>query len=933
VTRLLSPFAGRMRSYRWRRFALRAPVVGPVFAFAIAVSLLAAAVPAEADSTAANGQGSSYVGIAMQQWISQAQTQAIPVNYTATNSPAGLNAFAQNTADFAGTEAEFSSLGETNNVTRGWQYTPDVAGATAIMYNVDTQAGQPVTYLHLSPMTIAEIFMGEISNWDSPQITADNHGLVLANEPITVVYRTGQSGTTALFYDFIHQTDPSYYAQWAQSCQYPAYPTRIIQLDTCPSFVPHSEGFSGSDQQAEFVASAAGLGSIGYDEFAYPKQYGAQVAWVENASGNWVQPYATNIAAALQSATLNADLSQNLDNVYTSTNPLTYPISAYSYIVTQCDNPSSASYPDGQYCKGAYSNSGLSQTLGDFMSYIACSGQVDMAELGYSPLPTVLSQDMVDAVARLTGASSTEQLSSSNCDNPTFSGSLGAEATNPNQDPYAGCGPNAFAPGGGGCAGQSAPTTTTTTLATTTTAAAVTTTSTTSASGVKTTTSTPPTTAAPGGPVGPGSPTGTTVAGARPGTTVAGSQPGTTEAPTSWLPTSALGSPVSATMRSASLDVSASYEGASASVAIPAGALPAGTTVTLYPVSSPSAIAQDVPARESYVTSFAVLWETPTGTAPGAAAPATITINDAAIAAGASVTDVTPSGLSVLGTVPRAGAIALRFSGVSLFVIAQAGGPSVAPTTTLAPGPSTATNRPSTTLPARSTVTAASSRATPTTSAAGTTPGSPPSTAPQHGVTPTTATPGSPPATASLHGVTPTTASSASGPATAPAGVTPTTAQPDITPATAAAPGVTPATAAVPGVTPATAAVPGVTPATAAVPGVTPATAAVPGVTPATAGVPGVTPPTAAGLDPSTPTTSSAVAGALPPTATTDVWRNAAPVAYNRPVPGGISAVPLVVLLSLIAVPVLAGSVSAVWRSSRLRRTPGDSPGGMQEPR
>ena len=57
---------------------------------------------------------------------------------------------------------------------------------------------------------------------------------------------------------------------------------------------------------------------------------------MENASGNWVQPYATNIAAALQSATLNADLSQNLDGVYTSSNPLTYPISAYSYIVTQC---------------------------------------------------------------------------------------------------------------------------------------------------------------------------------------------------------------------------------------------------------------------------------------------------------------------------------------------------------------------------------------------------------------------------------------------------------------------------------------------------------------------------------------------------------------------------------------------------------------------
>ncbi|HXW80272.1 MAG TPA: substrate-binding domain-containing protein, partial [Acidimicrobiales bacterium] len=390
--------------------------------------------PAIADTTLVNGQGSSYVGIAMQQWISQAQVLGIPVNYTATNSPAGLTAFSSGLMDFAGTEAEFSSLGQSNNVPRGWQYTPDVAGATAIMYHVETAAGQPVTYLHLSMKTVADIFMGKITNWDDPAITADNHGLVLPNEPINVVYRSGESGTTALFYDFVHQSDPGYYNQWASACGYYAYPIRIIELDTCPSFTPHNQSFSGSDQEAEFVASSAGLWSIGYDEFAYPKQYGAQVAWIENASGNWVQPYATNIAAALQSATLNADLSQNLDGVYTSTNPQTYPISAYSYIVTQC-----ATTSEWPSCKGPYSNTGTAQTLNDFMSYIACQGQEDMAELGYSPLPPVLAQDMMNAAGRLTGATPV-QVSASNCQDPTVvNGSLGPGATNPNPDPYLGC--------------------------------------------------------------------------------------------------------------------------------------------------------------------------------------------------------------------------------------------------------------------------------------------------------------------------------------------------------------------------------------------------------------------------------------------------------------------------------------------------------------
>ena len=84
------------------------------------------------------------------------------------------------------------------------------------------------------------------------------------------------------------------------------------------------------------MASPGGLWSIGYDEFGYAKVYHDDVAWIENASGQWVQPYALNIAAALQTAVLAPDTSQTLINVYTSTNPLAYPISAYSYILYQC---------------------------------------------------------------------------------------------------------------------------------------------------------------------------------------------------------------------------------------------------------------------------------------------------------------------------------------------------------------------------------------------------------------------------------------------------------------------------------------------------------------------------------------------------------------------------------------------------------------------
>ncbi len=183
------------------------------------VVVVGAGAPAGAANAPANGQGSTYAALAFQQWTQSVQNQGLNLNYTPTSSPAGLEAYGQNTADFAGTEAEFSELlpGSPVNVPRGFEYTPDAAGATAIMYNVALSAsGQdPVTSLRLAPLTIAKIFLGKISNWDDPAISADNGGVVLPNQHITVVCRTGQSGTTALFYDFVAHTDPADYASWA----------------------------------------------------------------------------------------------------------------------------------------------------------------------------------------------------------------------------------------------------------------------------------------------------------------------------------------------------------------------------------------------------------------------------------------------------------------------------------------------------------------------------------------------------------------------------------------------------------------------------------------------------------------------------------------------------------------------------------------------
>lgn len=374
--------------------------------------------PAQVDPAPISGRGSSYVGPAMTQWTADAYTQGLRVNYLATGSPDGLGQYQQSTVDFAGTEAEFSSLlglGNDSQVRRGFQYVPDVAGAVAIMYNVSDRSGRKVDYLRLSRETVARIFLGDISNWSDPAITRDLGGqIVLPDRPITVVYRSEPSGTTALFYDFVQSMAPALFDQWVARNRYPRG-VRIIDPGASPNFVPHPVGLARSDLMAQHVARTPW--TITYDEFAYARQYNVTTAWIQNESRNWVQPYALNISQALESAELRPDLSQELSGVYRSRAPEAYPISAYSYIVTQC-----APSADRATCRGNYANEGVAQTLDEWMRYIACDGQVQMDDIGYSPLPPNLSQEMMSSIQRMWGRpiAQATRLTQANCRNPRF---------------------------------------------------------------------------------------------------------------------------------------------------------------------------------------------------------------------------------------------------------------------------------------------------------------------------------------------------------------------------------------------------------------------------------------------------------------------------------------------------------------------------------
>ncbi|WP_432971149.1 phosphate ABC transporter substrate-binding protein PstS [Dactylosporangium sp. CA-233914] len=391
------------------------------------VALVAVPSPASAESyVAIKGAGSSWAAPAIDAWSTDVHPQGIVINFTASGSAAGRQAYTLNEVDFAATDIAFLTQGDPfgggiENSSYAYSYIPIVAGGTALMYNLKV-GNQKITNLRLSGDTIVKIFTGKITNWSDPAITRD-YGAQLPSQKITVVTRSDGSGAT---YQFTRWMSKQYASQWNAFCGgfgvgAPCPPTEFY-----PKFTGSVQR-QGSDQVANYVASPSyGVGSIGYDEYAYALNNGIPVVKVLNAKGYYALPTPSNVAIALQKAVIDEDptsvtfLMQNLDQVYSYDDPRTYPISSYSYLVVPRD---SRLDPRGvQQGPPPAFNTDKGKTLTTWIKYVLCGAQQSAGRLGYSPLPKNLVVGGFNQMGHVPGSvpvPDTSQLIG--CNNPTYS--------------------------------------------------------------------------------------------------------------------------------------------------------------------------------------------------------------------------------------------------------------------------------------------------------------------------------------------------------------------------------------------------------------------------------------------------------------------------------------------------------------------------------
>jgi ABC-type phosphate transport system substrate-binding protein len=377
--------------------------------------------------TQISGSGSTYAAGALDQWATDLEPQGLQINYSPVGSAQGRLQYIEGQNNFAGSDIAFISpqdpdpfAGSDPSTNFAYSYIPDVAGGLAFIYNLQVD-GHKITNLRLRPETLAEIFTGQITNWDNSTITHD-YGAQLPNLPITVVTRSDGAGESYFLSRWMWKMYPSL---WESFCHAQGGPTNCGPTEDYPGQnVPGFKALNGAEGVAGYVAASSNNGAIGYAETYYALNYHIPIVSVANPGGYYVQPTGSNVAIALEKAQIDENqndltfLMQNLDNVYTDPDPRAYPLSAYSYLIVPRDK---RVFDGHTYYPLSSSSDATGVSLSTYVNFILCGAQASAVDLGYSPLPGPMVTGGFLQDAQIPGAvPSPAAQNYSTCDNPAF---------------------------------------------------------------------------------------------------------------------------------------------------------------------------------------------------------------------------------------------------------------------------------------------------------------------------------------------------------------------------------------------------------------------------------------------------------------------------------------------------------------------------------
>jgi phosphate transport system substrate-binding protein len=320
------------------------------------------------------GAGATFPGLLYQVWIekfSEAYSN-VAINYQPIGSGGGIKAITQQTVDFGASDAamkdeEIAALPAGTKIL----HIPTALGAVVVIFNLKGTDGTAITKLNLDGDTIAGIFLGTITAWNDPKITALNADVAanLPATPIKVIHRSDGSGTTNAFTTYLSAVSDTWKTSVGAGKEV-AWPTG--------DGAPGNDGVSGGVK--------GGDGRIGYVELQYAVVSGLSSAAIKNANGKFVQGSSAGVTAAAEGALADVPADFRAKPIINGAGDTTYPIAAYTYLLVYVDQTDAT--------KG--------QALVAFIYWALTDGQKEEKAIGYAPLPEEIRAKAVDELHQIT---------------------------------------------------------------------------------------------------------------------------------------------------------------------------------------------------------------------------------------------------------------------------------------------------------------------------------------------------------------------------------------------------------------------------------------------------------------------------------------------------------------------------------------------------
>jgi phosphate transport system substrate-binding protein len=292
------------------------------------------------------GAGASFPAPVYAKWAdAYNKATGARINYQSVGSGAGIKQIKSKTVDFGATDAP---LTDEELAKDGMIQFPTVIGGVVPVVNIK---GITPGQLRLTGAVLGDIYLGKITKWNDPAITALNPGVSLPDDAIAVVRRADGSGTSFLFTNYLSKVNP----EWKSK----------VGEGTAVNW-PTGAGGKGNEGVSAFVQRLPN--SIGYVEYAYAKQNKMSYVQLKNKDGNYTKPD----DETFKSAAAGADWSKSFYQVLTDqAGKDAWPITGATFILMHKTQE-----------KPANATNALK-----FFEWAYASGDKSAEELDYVPLP------------------------------------------------------------------------------------------------------------------------------------------------------------------------------------------------------------------------------------------------------------------------------------------------------------------------------------------------------------------------------------------------------------------------------------------------------------------------------------------------------------------------------------------------------------------